>query len=517
LTLSLGFQLCQKPLYKTKMKITPEDNNIFAVIIAIETYRYSDISSVLYAENDAKEFKKLLINEFGAKEENIIVWTNEKATKTALEEELPYFIRQLTAENKFIFYYAGHGFHSNDNNRLTVWDTHKNNLFGTTVSIQDVLLNPLVKSECDNSLLFIDSCSVHLSDNLSSRDLIASMTTAEFEEFSNSSNSNSLFCSCSPGEKSYPSDKLKHGIWTWHVIECLKGNVPESIFKDIFITDSSLQNYLRKAIPKFITQETTIKGTQTPFSKISSSNTKIIKKLNAPEQVTAVEFPQLKLKFHDIELRKTEIQNIKDLPGFKKGHFVPTSITYSTKSYVQNISFEEIKEEIQQIYDECKTILNLKRKDIIKEVDEIGASIENSIFRYYIDIRQHQKNPAQAVTTRRLIIRVPRTDLPLNFYEIFPVQPNEVVIPIDGKVDFDDLVEKFENLEESIGGKLREDDENGIIEYKSGDNNLTIVINTFEKEMVVTPKTYLNCLALIDATTEGLKKVTGQSDLLLLP
>jgi len=499
------------------MKISSEDKNIFAVIIAIETYRYSDISSVVYAENDAIAFKNLLISEFGAKEENIIFWINEKATKTALEEELPYYIRQLNSEEQFIFYYAGHGFHYTDSNRITVWDSHKNNLFGTTTSIQDILLEPLTKSKCENSLIFIDSCSTKISDNITSRDLISSMTTNEFEEFSNSSNSNALFCSCSPGEKSYPSEKLKHGIWTWHLIESLKGNIPEAIVKDTFVTDTSLQNYLRKAVPEFITRETTIKGTQTPFSKISCSNTKIIKKI-IPSTIEIIkEFPSLKLKFESLELRNVKIQNVKNMTGFdkKKSHFIPTSVSYSANNFIQKISIEEIQDEIQEVYDSSKEILKLKRRDIIKESDNGGGSIENNFFRYYLEINQHDKNPELVIITRRLIIRVPRSELPSNFYEIFPIQPNNIVIPIDGDIDFDDLVEKFENLEESIGGQLQDDDFKGTIEYTSEDN-LTITINTIEKEMSINPNKFLNCLKLIDVATEGLKKITGQSDLLLL-
>lgn len=499
------------------MKITSDDKNIFAVIIAIESYRYPDISRVIYAENDANAFQNLLITEFGAKEENIVIWLNEKATKTALEEELPYLIRQLNSENQFIFYYAGHGFHYTDSNRLTVWDSHKNNLFGTTISIQDILLSPLMKSKCENSLIFIDSCSTQISDDITSRDLISSMTTNEFEEFSNSSNSNALFCSCSPGEKSYPSETLKHGIWTWHLIESLKGKIPEAIFKDVFITDTSLQNYLRMAVPDFITRETIIKGTQTPFSKISSTNTKIIKKIIPAKLEVIKEFPELKLKFESLELRNVKVQDVKDLSGFdkKKKHFSPTAVNFSGNSFIQNISMEEIQEEIQEIYDNTKKILDLKRRDIIKESDNGGGSIENNFYRYYLEINQHHKNPALAVISRRLVIRVLRSELPLNFHEIFPIQPNQIVIPIDGEVDFDNLVERFENLEEFVGGKLQEDDVKGTIEYTSEDN-LTITINTIEKEMIIHPNARLNCLKLIDAATEGLKKVTGQNDLLLL-
>ncbi len=502
------------------MEILPEDKNIVAVIIAIEDYRFAGkdggISSVKFAKNDATKFKELLIDHFGATEDNITLWIDEQATKTALEQELPYIVRQLSPSDKFIFYYAGHGFYNNDSNRLTVWDSHTSNLFGTSVSIDEVLLTPLSKSTCDNKLIFLDACSTFISNSLGSRDLISSMDTDEFEEFGNSSNYNAIFCSCSPGEKSFPNDTLKHGIWTWHLLEALRGNAPLATFKDEFITDTSLQNYLRKAVPDFITTKTTLRSSQTPYSKVSSSNTFIIRQL-PPEIVeeTTKEFPKIKLKFENLEMRKIKIENVKRLSGFKSGHFPPTKVGSSGNSYIQSISENEIKDEIQEVYENTKSILNLKRRDIQKESDAGGGSIENSIFRYFIEINQHDKNPALAVITRRLEIRVSRKELPADFNDIFPVQINEIVIPIDGEVDFDDLVEKFENLADEVGGELKEDDDKGIIVYRTTEN-LTITISTEDKEMIITPNVSLGCLQLIDYAAEGLKKITGQK-LMLLP
>lgn len=496
------------------MEVVSQTKNIFAVIIAIENYRYSDIAAVTYAKRDADAFRKLLIDDFGAEESQVIIWKDEHATKSALEEELPYHIRQLSEDDQFIFYYAGHGFHYSDSNRLTVWDSHKNNLFGTTVSLQEILLTPLQKSSCKTSLIFIDSCSTYISDTLESRDLVSSMSIQEFEQFSKPSYYSGIFCSCSPGEKSYPSKKLQHGIWTWHLIEALKGNQSDAIFKEVFIIDSSLQNFLRNAVPKFITSQTTIKGTQTPFAKISSPSSFTIRQL--PTRITKeIDYPKLKLDFSLMEIRGTETERVKDLSGFKKGHFVPDRISNSGNNYIQDITKEDVENEIQQLYENCKAILGLKRREIEKEAEAGGGSIETSFFRYYLEVEQHKTDPALAVFIRRLIIRVSRAILPENFDEIFPVQLDEIVIPITGTLDFDDMVEKFENLEEAIGGTLSEDDKTGLIIYKSTER-IVITINTNENYMTIKPNQKLDTLKLIDFASNSLNKITGQN-LLLLP
>lgn len=105
--------------------------------------------------------------------------------------------------------------------------------------------------------------------------------------------------------------------------------------------------------------------------------------------------------------------------------------------------------------------------------------------------------------------------MPDNFYEIFPVQPNEITIPIIGKLDFDDIVDSLEIMEASVGGDLSEDDTIGLISYTTADNSMTITFDTDEKIMIIKPNVRVNCLTLIDLATKGWKKLTGNNNLLL--
>ena len=319
--------------------------NAFAIIIAIENYRNSGsvgaINSVEYAHNDAVLFKDMLVNEFGLSNSNVIMLLDQNATKTALENDLPYHIRNLSPGDRFYFYYAGHGFYKNGSNRLTVWDTNSFNLEGTTVCLNEILLKPLEASQCSRSLIFIDACASDLVDIVASRDLLSDMNKDEFEQFINSGGFQAVFTSCSPSEKSYPSNTLKHGIWTWHVINALKGSAPDAIVKEEFITDSSLANYLKKAVPEYIRKNTTIRATQTPYAKISSSGTFEIRKLPALESPGNPDLPQLALDFDNYILRKQEFVGISRLPGFSKskGHFVPDKFSEQTSRFIRERTF----------------------------------------------------------------------------------------------------------------------------------------------------------------------------------
>ncbi|MGW8956967.1 caspase family protein [Paenibacillus sp. NPDC055715] len=249
--------------------------NIFAVIIAVENYQFR-IKTVDYARNDAIAFQQWLINNLKVPQENIKLWLDVDATKSALNEELQYEISNLTESDRFIFYYAGHGFYDGGYNKITTWDTHPNNIQETTVSLNRILMEPLRNSRCNQCLIFIDACASYIGEQLVSRDFIADMNTKEFSDFVRSSNYRAMFLSCSRGEKSYGSPELGHGIWTHFLIKALNGEAPEAVEHERFITSTSLQNYLSKIVPDYIKSSTDIRGTQKPWAEVSSSNTFII-------------------------------------------------------------------------------------------------------------------------------------------------------------------------------------------------------------------------------------------------
>ena len=490
--------------------ISPDDT--FAVIIAIEDYRFNDgstgITPVKYARNDASKFKKMLREEFQIPEENITMWLDKDATKSAFENELRYNIRQLKKGQKFIFYYAGHGFFYSAQNKLTCWDTHPDNLVGTTVSMTEILLKPLEETECQQSLIFLDCCSSYLKDKLSTRDAISNFNDREFEAFLKSKEYNAVFMSCSPGEKSYSNDLLKHGIWTYHLIEAIKGNIPDAVVRDQFITDNSVKNYLALAVPKFITEKTEHRGTQRPYAKINSNGDFLIRKLPIIEEEVNNELPKLNLKFDKATFRKVTFVPIRRAKGFQKGHFAPDKVGSSGNAFIQRVFEENVKEEIQQIYENTKEILSLRKRQIKTVAEAGGGSVECETYRYFLEVEQSSDHPGEARVVRRLIIRVRRDELVKNFDDIFPQQIDEIVIPYEGKIDFDDLVEKFENLEEEDGGKLYDNEMKGEIEYRTY-SGLTIKVAVDDLEITISPNKSMKCLELIDTTIDGLKKISS--------
>ncbi|GAB1779557.1 hypothetical protein PMEGAS67_50340 [Priestia megaterium] len=461
-------------------------SNVYAVIVAIEQYRFN-INRVKYAEKDAQAFYDLLVHELNVPVENVQLWIGQEANKIALEEELPYMIRQATSDDLFIFYYAGHGFSERGFNRITAWDTYPQNLPDTTVILKDVLLEPLLNSQVNKSLIFIDACATDITEG-PSRDMLSQMSDREFKDFIRSGNYHATFLSCSPGEKSYSSDLLKHGIWTWHLLNALKGKAPDALERERYITSTSLQNYLRRAIPDYIQKNTEIRSTQTPWSQITSANTFEIREFTQNEPSWVVPLSDIKLNFEELFYRTVETSSISKLPGFNKskGHFVPDYHSNQTVWFIVSLLTEQINEELDTIYQNSKEILALKRKNVQKSFAGNGGSIDTPMFRYYIDIMQNPEDPTESMIIRKLILLRNPSELPEDFNYIFPIDLKEIVIPLSGNIDFDTMVDQFEDLVERIGGKLYEEDRKGIITYILKDKTKLTVSTEFE-ELYIKP------------------------------
>lgn len=82
------------------------------------------------------------------------------------------------------------------------------------------------------------------------------------------------FLSCQPGQSSYSSDVLMNGVWTYHLVNAIGGNVPEVIRNDRYITDRLLMDYLSKTVAQYIKEE--LNYIQNPRAILDSSNENVI-------------------------------------------------------------------------------------------------------------------------------------------------------------------------------------------------------------------------------------------------
>lgn len=256
------------------LALLPSGARVVALIVGLENYRPSQthqIQSVPFAKADAEAIKSTFEKSFYNHRPEIITLTDSDATHSSLINEIKSRTWGLGEDDLFIFYYAGHGFHDQTGNRLTVWDTNVTNIGDTTLSVENDLLAPLRRSPCQRVLAFIDACATQLDSP--ARTVITPLDTEAFVRLLQTATFSAVFLSCRAGEQSFPDSDLKHGIWTYYLVKALSGHAGEAIDAAGFITGASLQDYLRQEVPRHVSQHPGISGTQTPQYHISANGT----------------------------------------------------------------------------------------------------------------------------------------------------------------------------------------------------------------------------------------------------
>jgi hypothetical protein len=93
--------------------------NAYAVVIGIQSYQQSGISGVNYAHADVQAMAKIFEERFEVPSGNIKTWLDQDASFARIANELKYDASQLERDDRFYFFYAGHGYWSaNGGNRI---------------------------------------------------------------------------------------------------------------------------------------------------------------------------------------------------------------------------------------------------------------------------------------------------------------------------------------------------------------------------------------------------------------
>jgi hypothetical protein len=477
----------------------------YAVVIAVEEYQEDGINPVEFARNDATAFKEILIRHLGVPEDNIEIWIDTGATRTRLEHELPYSIRQLRLGDRFYLFYAGHGLWAGGSNRLTAWDTHPHHPAETTVDLEKVLLAPLRASPCQQSLVFVDACAAEFDDpHALGRNVLAGMKKSEFDAFVSDSIHTAAFFSCSPRQKSYPAATLSHGIWTYHLLRALRGEEPAASVRGV-VTGQSLQDYLGVAVPKFLREKTSIKGLQRPYALIGSGGAFEIRRMPRKARTAAADV--LRPDFASAFFRGIETRPFARLPGFdrKRGHTVPDSRNDRAAGWAGRLLDEEVKEELDAVYKNARRILDLPRGEVSLNVDDGCGSgtVDTDSFRFSVDVEQDSADIENAAIVRTVVLRVPHAELPEDFDDIFPSVLNEIVVPFKGaSKNYDDLADSLESFAKTAKASFDDNPrkEKIVLTFGAG---LSVVVDAARSTMLFSMDSATGCLEMIQELGQG--------------
>lgn len=459
-------------------------DRVVVLAIGVETYQKAPKRNVIgdaaYAQADATAFLETMkaIYEPAGIEVDGHLLCDAQASLTTLREMVSYLIQGLAPTDLFVFFYAGHGYYGDGDNRLTAYDTNPDNLADTTLNLGEEVLRPLQTSQGRRALLFVDACAVELSRAAKGRSVLHSLDPRELEAFLDEQDYVGIFLSCSPGEKSYGASTLNHGAYTAHVLQALRGEVPDALEADRWLTDTGLRDWLAVAVRRFVTHNMQVSGQQTPRAILNAPHSFRIRYIQAPKAPPAVTLADLKLTNRDAYLEGVETGAIRSLQGFStaKGHTVPKTISQSASDWVERLLHEELTAELDALRARTRSAFGLARKDTNVEWGDGGGTLDSPIFRFTILCDQDQENPSNWRVRRQLELRdgweahadvidtlFATTDLPVLVVEIDRV-PRA----------FDDLADALDGVATAKGGHLGEETAKRRLTYTQGVMTLTI-------------------------------------------
>ena len=234
---------------------------VWAVVIGIS--RYKNIPSLKYAANDAREFYRYLAEVNGVPKDHIWLLLDEEATLDNLKSILGTQLRrQAGKDDMVIIYLAGHGATEKDatspdgdglEKYILPYNANPKDLYASAMPMSEVArIFNRISSE---RLVFIsDTC---YSGASGGRTVPALGTRANvsgaFLDRISQGKGRVIITASDANEVSVEKDDLKHGVFTYYLLEALRGQGDTD--KDGVITVDEVYRYVSMKVPQATGQD----------------------------------------------------------------------------------------------------------------------------------------------------------------------------------------------------------------------------------------------------------------------
>lgn len=217
----------------------------FALVIGVE--KYQNLPAADWSERDASVFKKYAMS-LGVPEENVILLTGLRATRTGLAKYLEEWLpRNVTEKSRVYFYYSGHGAPDPKTGGayLVPWDGDPSFLETSAYPITR-LYEKLGALQAKEVLVLLDACFSGSGGRSvlakGARPLVTQETAVP------TSPKLSILAAASSDEITGSLDDQGHGIFTYYLLKGLKGEADAD--KDSHLTVSELHAFLQKGVQR---------------------------------------------------------------------------------------------------------------------------------------------------------------------------------------------------------------------------------------------------------------------------
>ena len=221
---------------------TAKRPEMFALIIGIGNYKDTNIPPLDYTVNDARGMYTLLTDpEHGYfKEENVRLLVDKQATTKNITKTLGIWLKEsVGADDTVLLYFAGHGAPEAGNTYWVTYDSDINDLYNTGIS-NDKLSSLLKSIPSKTVLCFLDSCysAATVNRGWHTRSLVEKDPFKDFK-----GEGRVVITSSSGKQKSLESKEHGHGVFTYYLIEGLKGKADQD--NDGYIILDEVWDYVK--------------------------------------------------------------------------------------------------------------------------------------------------------------------------------------------------------------------------------------------------------------------------------
>jgi formylglycine-generating enzyme len=228
------------------VSLPPEDPTRFltekklALVIGINDYpEESGLSKLKWAAKDATD----LAAELTRQGYTVDLLVNERVTKVAIRRHLSDMLKRLDPNSgTVVFAFSGHGGQVGRDQYLATYESSAEDLDKTGASVED-LRKLLEDSGGPRKIMFLDACR-----NVTSPGGKDSAAPIEPMVELSSSKGLRLLVSTGPRTRSYEYDSLQHGLFTYYVIEGLKGAAARA---DGLVTFGTLASYVTRNVKDY--------------------------------------------------------------------------------------------------------------------------------------------------------------------------------------------------------------------------------------------------------------------------
>ena len=235
--------------------------NVWAVVIGIDAYPH--VPRLKYAVNDAEAFYQLLIKENNIPRANITLLTNQQATLSRVRSTLGTLLKQKAGKDDMvIIYFAGHGATERDalsldgdglEKYILTYDSRLDDLYASALPMREIT-HIFHRIRSDRLVFIADSCYSGASGGrtVGISGFRANISDTFLDRLSKGKGRVILTAS-STNEVSVENDDLQHGVFTYYLIEGLKGKADTD--NDGLITVDEAYRYVSVRVRNITGQE----------------------------------------------------------------------------------------------------------------------------------------------------------------------------------------------------------------------------------------------------------------------